>query len=62
MKNDQEFEKSKVFIIVEIIEYVSNSVVIKTILKKQQGMSVPFLLIQAKRLLKKPLPLTLLSR
>ncbi|HBH23838.1 MAG TPA: cupin [Cytophagales bacterium] len=37
MKNDQEFEKSKVFIIVEIIEYVSNSVVIKTILKKTTG-------------------------
>jgi quercetin dioxygenase-like cupin family protein len=37
MKNDQEFEKSKVFIIVEIIEYVPNSVVIKTILKKTTG-------------------------
>lgn len=39
MKNEknQEVEKSKVFIIVEIIEYVSNSVVIKTILKKTTG-------------------------
>ncbi|MFN3916149.1 MAG: cupin domain-containing protein [Flavobacteriales bacterium] len=37
MKKDQEFEKSKVFIIVEIIEYVPNSVVIKTILKKTTG-------------------------
>jgi quercetin dioxygenase-like cupin family protein len=37
MKNAQEIEKSKVFIIVEIIEYVPNSVVIKTILKKTTG-------------------------
>ncbi len=32
-----EFEKSKAFIIVEIIEYVPNSVVIKTIIKKTTG-------------------------
>jgi quercetin dioxygenase-like cupin family protein len=32
-----EQEKEKIFIIVEIIEYVSNSVVIKTILKKTTG-------------------------
>lgn len=32
-----EFEKSKVFIIVEILEYIPNSVVIKTILKKTTG-------------------------
>lgn len=32
-----EFEKSKVFIIVEIIEYIPNSVVIKTIIKKTTG-------------------------
>ncbi|HEX5169492.1 MAG TPA: cupin domain-containing protein [Cyclobacteriaceae bacterium] len=32
-----EIEKSKVFIIVEILEYVSNSVVIKTIIKKTTG-------------------------
>jgi quercetin dioxygenase-like cupin family protein len=32
-----ELEKSKAHIIVEIIEYVSNSVVIKTILKKSTG-------------------------
>ncbi|MGM5470316.1 cupin domain-containing protein [Flavobacteriaceae bacterium LMO-SS05] len=32
-----ELEKSKVFIIVEIIEYVPNSVVIKTIIKKTTG-------------------------
>lgn len=32
-----EFEKGKVFIIVEIIEYVPNSVVIKTIIKKTTG-------------------------
>ena len=30
-------EKSKVFIIVEIIEYIPNSVVIKTIIKKTTG-------------------------
>jgi len=30
-------EKSKVFIIVEIIEYVPNAVVIKTIIKKTTG-------------------------
>lgn len=32
-----EFEKSKVFIIVEILEYVPNSVVIKTIIRKMTG-------------------------
>jgi quercetin dioxygenase-like cupin family protein len=32
-----EVEKSKVYITVEIIEYVSNAVVIKTILKKSTG-------------------------
>jgi quercetin dioxygenase-like cupin family protein len=37
MKKDQELEKSKIFRIVEIIEYVPNSVVIKTILKKTTG-------------------------
>ncbi len=31
------FEKSKTFIIVEILEYVPNSVVIKTIVKKTTG-------------------------
>ena len=36
-EKDQEFEKSEIFIIVEIIEYVPNSVVIKTILKKTTG-------------------------
>lgn len=37
MKKDLEFDKSKIFIIIEIIEYVPNSVVIKTILKKTTG-------------------------
>jgi len=32
-----EFEKAEVFIIVEIIEYMPNSVVIKTIIKKSTG-------------------------
>ncbi len=32
-----ELEKAKVFIIVEIIEYIPNSVVIKTIVKKTTG-------------------------
>lgn len=32
-----ETEKSKAFIIVEILEYVSNSVVIKTIIRKTTG-------------------------
>ena len=32
-----EFEKSKVLIVVEIIEYVPNSVLIKTIIKKSTG-------------------------
>lgn len=32
-----EVEKSKVFIIVEIIEYIPNSIVIKTIIKKTTG-------------------------
>lgn len=36
MKNE-EIEKSSVFIIVEIIEYIPNSVVIKTIIKKTTG-------------------------
>jgi quercetin dioxygenase-like cupin family protein len=35
--NKLEYDKSKVFIIVEIIEYVPNSVVIKTIIKKTTG-------------------------
>ena len=34
---DQELEKSKSHIIVEIIEYMANSVVIKTIIKKSTG-------------------------
>ena len=34
---DQEQDKSKVFIVVEIIEYIPNSVVIKTIIKKTTG-------------------------
>lgn len=38
MKNEVlEFEKSKALIIVEIIEYVPDSVVIKTIIKKTTG-------------------------
>lgn len=32
-----EVEKSKVFIIVEVVEYVPNSVVIKTLIKKTTG-------------------------
>ena len=32
-----EVEKSKVFIIVEIVEYIPNSVLIKTIIKKTTG-------------------------
>jgi quercetin dioxygenase-like cupin family protein len=36
MEND-EIEKSKLLITVEIIEYLANSVVIKTILKKSTG-------------------------
>jgi len=35
---ENEIEKAKAFIIVEIIEYISNSVVIKTIIKKQLEM------------------------
>lgn len=35
--NNSEAEKAKTFIIVEIIEYVPNSVVIKTIIKKATG-------------------------
>ena len=35
--NTKEIEKSKAHITVEIIEYVNNSVVIKTILKKSTG-------------------------
>ena len=35
--SNQEQEKAKLFIIVEIIEYVPNSVVIKTIIKKTKG-------------------------
>ncbi|WP_428661725.1 cupin domain-containing protein [Runella sp.] len=34
---NSEFEKSKAYIIVEIIEYVPNSVVIKTVMKKATG-------------------------
>jgi len=35
--NSSELEKSKAHIIVEIIEYLTNSVVIKTIIKKSSG-------------------------
>ncbi|HAC16535.1 MAG TPA: cupin [Bacteroidetes bacterium] len=35
--NNQELEKAKSHIIVEIIEYIPNSVVIKTIIKKSTG-------------------------
>ncbi len=35
--NELELEKGKILIIVEIIEYVPNSVVIKTIIKKTTG-------------------------
>lgn len=35
--NNQEVEKGKTHIIVEIIEYIPNSVVIKTIIKKTTG-------------------------
>ncbi|MEX2351371.1 MAG: cupin domain-containing protein [Balneolaceae bacterium] len=35
--NNQEIEKSKTHIIVEIIEYIPNSVVIKTIINKTTG-------------------------
>src|SRR6202042_2422814 len=35
--DDNEMEKSKAHIIVEIIEYMTNSVVIKTIIKKSTG-------------------------
>jgi quercetin dioxygenase-like cupin family protein len=34
---NSEFEKAKAFIIVEIIEYIPNSVVIKTIIRKTTG-------------------------
>ena len=34
---NSDLEKSKVFVILEIIEYVSNSVVIKTIIRKNTG-------------------------
>lgn len=37
INKEKEFEKGNIFIIVEIIEYVPNSVVIKTILKKTTG-------------------------
>lgn len=42
MKNEeqnipQEIEKSKAFITVEIVEYVPNSVVIKTVMRKSTG-------------------------
>ena len=36
-KDSYELEKSKAHIIVEIIEYMTNSVVIKTIIKKSTG-------------------------
>lgn len=37
MLGNTEQEKAKIFIIVEIIEYIPNSVVIKTIIKKSTG-------------------------
>ncbi|OSZ77616.1 cupin [Chitinophagaceae bacterium IBVUCB2] len=37
IKNNTELEKAKAHIIVEIIEYMTNAVVIKTIIKKTTG-------------------------
>jgi quercetin dioxygenase-like cupin family protein len=37
MEEPSEVEKAKVFIIVEILEYIPNSVVIKTIIRKTTG-------------------------
>ena len=37
MKKEREADMSKIFILVEIIEYIPNSVVIKTIIKKSTG-------------------------
>jgi len=34
---NQEFEKSKTFIVVEILEYIPNAILIKTIIKKTTG-------------------------
>lgn len=36
-RDNQELDKSKTYIVVEIIEYIPNSVVIKTIIKKSTG-------------------------
>jgi len=37
MESNTDFENSKIYITVNIVEYVANSVVIKTILKKTTG-------------------------
>ena len=37
INNNQELEKAKAHIVVEIIEYMANAVVIKTIIKKTTG-------------------------
>lgn len=35
--NDHELEKSKPYIMVELVEYIPNAIVVKTILKKSTG-------------------------
>lgn len=52
--NNQELEKSKTHIIMEIIEYIPNSVVIKTIIKKLPVVYRLFLSTPVKRCPKKP--------
>lgn len=51
-----EVEKSKVFITVEIIEYVAHAVVIKTILKKTTGNVIAISFDSGENLIEKILP------
>ena len=55
-KKISEIEKSQVHIIVEIIEYVPNAVVSKTIIKKSTGNITVSSSIRAKNWLKRFLP------
>ena len=57
-----ETEKSKIHIIVEIIEYMPNAVVSKTIIKKHQAMLPSAHLLLKRNSLKKNLHMTRLSR
>lgn len=51
-----EIERAKTFIVIEIIEYISNSVVMKSIIKKSTGNITAFLFDKGEALTEKIIP------